>query len=866
MVVCERRVWHDAHTASAMREEVGSFVQMLWAEGGRHEAQVLASLTGTVVDLRSEPPGSRRRATMRALLDPAADHVLGGEIAHDGLVGRPDVIARIDGRWVCGDAKSGSPYMPDGVRVREEYGVQIGLYGRVMLAAFLGDGDRAFVIGPDGVRATFDLDAPWGLSTMGSIVGRLVPLARSVLDGTAVTRGEASAKCGLCHWRTICKGELEAADDLTMIAELGRKLRSVVEEVAPTRIALAALDVDTVVRPDGRPGLPGLGAARLARFRDRARLQVVPGAHAYARAPLGLVRQPVEYHLDIEADPTRGGLVYLHGIWVRRLDGDGSEQNGFVHFFADGPDGERQAFEAVWRFLTDDPDVMVYYYSQFERTSYRALQRRYRDVCTAEQVEAFFARPRTVDLYTDVVRPHTEWPLSSYGLKPIAKLNGFSWSAEDASGASSIAWYDEYATGGDPALRDRIVEYNMQDCEASAVVLDALIALPVGAPPWPPSPDPSDLATGGASDRTTDRLADPTDPTGARDEMAWRIEGEELNRYFIQRTSADRAPPAPSAAVSASRRGTSPVVWSTPTLRPCAALRSEDHGSGHEARIADTYGALASELPLLGAEAMRPEPGGGVALGRALRGEFPWLGPAIDAVERQLAIACWAGRPWLQLRPLCLIGGPGVGKSRFAHRLAALAGVGTAALDLGAMHDAAALVAVSRGWSSAKPCWPAQMMDALGCANPVLVLDELEKAGGSRRNGEPQQALLAMTEPGTARRYFDSCLMAEVDLSAVCWIATANTVDGIPTPLASRFEIVPVGPPGAEHFEMVLDFLVAELERYWGLPAGAVPAVPDEARATLRRAFVHRRSLRALRRHVEMVVHALIVGAGRRLH
>jgi ATP-dependent Lon protease len=123
-----------------------------------------------------------------------------------------------------------------------------------------------------------------------------------------------------------------------------------------------------------------------------------------------------------------------------------------------------------------------------------------------------------------------------------------------------------------------------------------------------------------------------------------------------------------------------------------------------------------------------------------------------------------------------------------------------------------------------------------------------------------------MTEPGTARRYFDACLMAEVDLSAVCWIATANTLEGIPAPLASRFEIVHIGSPGPEHFDVVLDSLIAEREKDWALPAGTVPHVPAEARATLRRAFARSRSLRSLRRHVEMVLHALIVGAGRQVH
>ena len=110
-----------------------------------------------------------------------------------------------------------------------------------------------------------------------------------------------------------------------------------------------------------------------------------------------------------------------------------------------------------------------------------------------------------------------------------------------------------------------------------------------------------------------------------------------------------------------------------------------------------------------------------------------------------------------------------------------------AALDLGAMHDAAALVSVSRGLTNTKPCWPAQAMSAHGCANPLLVLDELHKAGGSRRNGDPLGALLGMLEPSTARAYFDTSLMCEVDLSAVCWLATANDVVGLAAPLASAW-------------------------------------------------------------------------------
>lgn len=895
VVLCERRAWHDLHTDRRLSDEVGAFVRMLWAEGVRHEAEVLGHLEGRIADLREVDAGGRREATLAAIADARNDHVLGAEVAHARLLGRPDVLSRIDGRWVAGDAKSGTPFMPDGVRIREEYGIQVSHYAAILGAEGLGDGDRAFVIGPDGARVMLDLHAQWGATTMAAVVAARTRRAEAIIAGTARTRGAASAICGLCHWRTLCRGALEAADDLTLIAEVGRSMRRIVETVAPDRASLAALDVDSVVRPDGRPGLPGLGAARLARFRDRARLLVTPGAGPYAREPLGLSHAPVEWHLDIEADPSRGGLVYLHGIWERRLAPAGGSSERFIHFFAEGgATGEGDAFAAVWAFLQADSDAMVYHYSAFERTSYRELARRHPHVCSGEEMEAFFAGNRVVDLYADVVRPRTEWPLSSYGIKPIAKFCGFAWKAEDASGASSIAWYDEYRRAGDQTVRDRIIDYNASDCMASAVVLDALIALPVGLPPWPRAASPVAAIGEGGSEGGDEQHADPgavaaaaldggagvtlvgRDADGDEEACAvWHAEGEELRRFFdavsdrdepTDRPVADVGPSA-SAAPARTFRPVSATVCSAPTLQPCVAIGAEAGDRDMPALgLERDYGRLATPLPLLGGGAMRTGPGGATALYAALRAEMPWLEVAIGAVERQFRVATWAGRPWLQFRPLLLVGGPGVGKSHFARRLAAIAGVPAATLDLGAMHDAAALVSVSRGWSNAKPCWPAQMMAAHRCANPVLMLDELEKAGGSSQNGRPHQALLAMTEPATSAAFMDTCLMAEVDMSAVCWIATANDLEAVPAPLASRFDVVRVDAPGAEHFDLVLDGLVSAQELRWALPPGMMPPLPPRARATLREAFVRTRSVRGLRRHVGMVLAALVAGADRPVH
>lgn len=251
-------------------------------------------------------------------------------------------------------------------------------------------------------------------------------------------------------------------------------------------------------------------------------------------------------------------------------------------------------------------------------------------------------------------------------------------------------------------------------------------------------------------------------------------------------------------------------VYSVPTLRPCSAIEPEGSG-GIRVELEERYAALTHPLALDGSAAMTLTNEDDVVLAKALRARFPWMEAAISVLEQQIRLAIWAGQPWLAWRPICLVGDPGTGKSHFARELASIAGLAFAALDVGSMYDAAALTAVSRGWTNTKPCWPAQMMESFRTANTLLVLDEIEKAGDSERNGDPHKALLAMLEPSTAAHYFDTCLMAEVDLSAVCWIATANSTENLPRPLASRMQIIPVAGPNPEHFEIVVAGVLGDL-------------------------------------------------------
>lgn len=478
LVICERRVELDLRGPTERRDPVSDFVQMLWENGSIHEEEIVASLVGTVVDLRNAAPHERGRLTIEAL-QARVDWIVGGRIECGDRLGIPDLLRLEGDHFHAGDVKSGSAVDGAG-RPKREYAIQVGHYAAILRDLGLGCGERALLIGSDGSHVWYDLHFLDRGKSISDDVSTLVDQARKVRDASIVTRAALSAACSLCHWRSTCRDELEGSDDLTLVAGLGRSLRPAVETVAPTVTALAGLDIEGMASC-GPVRLSGLGVSRLTRFRDRARLLRSPGARPFARRPLDVQRHEREIHFDIEADPLRQGLVYLHGM-IELADG----KERYHSFFADRPGDEESAFAAAFAFLTADPEAHIFYYSKFERTSYRVLASRYPRVCSPEDVELLFSIDRSTDLLCDVVMPDTEWPTNGVGIKALAKFLGFEWRDSDPSGAASITWFNDWLRTGDPTIKARILAYNEDDCRATIKLLGELVRLPVlDSAPWP---------------------------------------------------------------------------------------------------------------------------------------------------------------------------------------------------------------------------------------------------------------------------------------------------------------------------------------------------------------------------------------------
>lgn len=484
MASCIHRVHLDLHVDPSLADEVSAFVRMLWDQGIAHEAEILADLPPRTVDLRDLAPADRREAT-DAAMDAGADLIVGGEIAWRDLLARPDLIRRGAAGYVPGDIKAGGALDGATGRPKAAYVLQIALEVDILTRSGRLALRKGFIVDRNGDETVYDLDAPTG-----SMSGRTpwdtyleaVATARAIAAGRGGTTPAASAICKLCRWRSHCAGSLAATDDVTLVPQLGRTVRAALAPTVTTVSQLADIDVQAATLPGGRTVFAGVGAQRLARFRDRARLVREPALGPRARRPLPLSRASVEMFLDIEVDPF-GSRTYLHGIVTRRASPIGDLEDFAAHFTGDDSlEAERDAFAASLAQLTAEPGARIYVWSGYERTMYRALQTRHPDVCSPEEIEVLFASPDTIDLLSDIVVPMTDWPTHDHSIKTIAKWLGFSWRDSEPSGAASIEWYRRYLETGDARIRERICNYNEDDCVAEMVILDALLMMPVIPP------------------------------------------------------------------------------------------------------------------------------------------------------------------------------------------------------------------------------------------------------------------------------------------------------------------------------------------------------------------------------------------------
>jgi predicted RecB family nuclease len=465
LIECPQRVALDAFGDVADRDKINPFVRLLWERGALFERETIAKLQLPFLDL-SKTPVSDRELLTREAMTRGEPLIYAGRISAEDLVGMPDLLRKEVGGYVPGDIKSGRG--KDGGeddhagRPKLHYAVQLALYVDILERQNLSVGRRAFVWDIHGQEVAYDFTTLEGQRLWTKYEAGLTD-ARAILARQLVPLPAYASVCKLCHWHTFCIGQLTATDDLTLIPFLNRSDRDALR---------AATNPDRFITGK-KTAFAGIGAGRLRLLQARAAMLKASPPKPYLREAVTLNVFPVELFFDVEVDPLRG-ICYLHGF-VERHNGDSATER-FVFFFAEEPipEAERDAFTAAFDYLAAHSDAAIYYYSKYERTIYRRLQQKYPDICTPEDVERLFESPQAIDLYGDVVLKATEWPTRDHSIKTLAKYLGFTWRDTHPSGAASVEWFDRWCRERKPEIRQRILDYNEDDCRATRILLDGI--------------------------------------------------------------------------------------------------------------------------------------------------------------------------------------------------------------------------------------------------------------------------------------------------------------------------------------------------------------------------------------------------------
>jgi ATP-dependent Lon protease len=202
---------------------------------------------------------------------------------------------------------------------------------------------------------------------------------------------------------------------------------------------------------------------------------------------------------------------------------------------------------------------------------------------------------------------------------------------------------------------------------------------------------------------------------------------------------------------------------------------------------------------------------------------------------------------------LCFVGPPGVGKTSLGSAIAEALGRKFVRMAVGGVTDESEIRGHRKTYIGAMPGKLIHSYIQVGVNNPLIMIDEIDKIGKDFR-GDPASALLEVLDPRQNHTFVDRYLEIPFDLSHTLFVATANILDSIPSPLRDRMEVIRLsGYTDSEKLQIARRYLIPELLDNHGLQVGTIE-IADDAILSIVRDYTAEAGVRNLERKLATIL------------
>lgn len=288
-------------------------------------------------------------------------------------------------------------------------------------------------------------------SKMRSALGRIAELLANASPPPLIL----NKHCAECQFVQRCARIAKEKDDLSLLSKMGEKERLRYHQKG----IFTVTQLSYTYRHRRRTSQKHDHALKALAVRKNQ-------VHITGSIVLRTFGTPV--YMDVEGDADRD-FYYCIGI---RFEPDGVVVQ--TSFWADDPSDEGRMWTECLATLSTINNAQLVHYGSYEGTFLRQMKKRYPTAGPANLLDQLMES--AVNLLA-IIYAQVYFPTYSNGLKDIAQHLGFSWSEPDASGLMALRWRREWDRSREPALKQRLIKYNAEDCAAAEIVAQALSSL-----------------------------------------------------------------------------------------------------------------------------------------------------------------------------------------------------------------------------------------------------------------------------------------------------------------------------------------------------------------------------------------------------